>query len=379
VHGPHSVSYNFAPLNVFFPAGVAAENDVIFVGSPLEGRVVVLSRQTGAQIGELPQPPGGFILPFIVHSVGSATIAVLDAGGFPNPDVNCAQGQFPCPSGPDPSGVVNAVPNIYEYTYSYSCDTQAFQATLSRTISFASAVPNITYGFSEDMVSLGDGGYLVSDAVYGAIWRVTPSGAVVPGIVPKTFAPADQIPQMAFWNCQGNEPLVSVAGIPFEFGGNSTPGVSPLAVRNGTVYFYTPCTGGLYQFPLASLFDLRQPYQRAADIRLISTKSPSVPVEELLEMQFNPFNPYDPYLYAADALQLRIIRIDPRTGARDVVGNDPTLFNFPASIGFAPPFGQSMFVVSNQQHRTWLTNNYLAAGTDETQPPFILTESFLLP
>jgi hypothetical protein len=378
VPGPHSVSFDFAHPNVFFPAGVAVDSNVVFVGSPLEGRVVALSRLNGAQIGELPQPPGGFVLPFIMHMVGPSTVAILDAGGFPNPDVNCAQGQFPCPSGPDPSGVANAIPNIFEYQFSYSPFTRVFQASLTRTISFAS-VPGITYGFSEDMVRLHDGGYLVSDAVYGSIWRVTPNGTVVPGIVPRTFSPADQIPQMAFWNCQANEPLVNVAGLPFEFGGNSTPGVSPIAVRNGTVYFYTPCTGGLYKFPLASLFDERRPDQRAADIQLISTKSPDVRVEELLELQFNQYDPFDRYLYAADALELRIIRIDPDTGARTVVANDPTLFNWPASLSFAPPFGAELFVISNQQHRTWITNNFLSTGTDLTQRPYILTDALILP
>jgi hypothetical protein len=69
VHGPHSVSFDFAHPNVFFPAGVAAASEVLFVGSPLEGRVVVLSRFDGSQVGELPQPPGGFILPFIMHNL----------------------------------------------------------------------------------------------------------------------------------------------------------------------------------------------------------------------------------------------------------------------------------------------------------------------
>ena len=376
VVGPHSLSFDFAPLNVFLPAGVAVGTDAIFVGSPFEGSVVALSRSNGTPIGQLPPPPNGFILPFIVHLVGPNTVTVLDAGGFPSPDVNCAQAEFPCPAGPDPSGVAGAAPFLYEYKYSLTGGM--FQATLSRTISFAS-FPGITYGFAEDFVRLPDGGYLVSDAIYGAIWRVAPDGTIEPGIIPKTYAPDDQIPQMAFWNCQGNEPLVKVAGLPFEFSGNSQPGVSPVAQRDGTVYFYTPCTGALYKFPLASLFDKRKPYQRAADIKLVSKKAPDVAVEELLDMTFNPFDPLDPYLYAADALELRVIRIDPRTGARTVVGNNPRLFNWPAALAFAPPLGRSLFVVSNQQHRTWITNNYLPMGEDLTERPYILTETFPLP
>jgi hypothetical protein len=61
---PRSISFEFAGLNVPI-AGVAGDADLVFVGEPLNGAVVVLSRFTGKQIGELPPPPNGFALPFI--------------------------------------------------------------------------------------------------------------------------------------------------------------------------------------------------------------------------------------------------------------------------------------------------------------------------
>jgi hypothetical protein len=84
-------------------AGVAGGEGVVFVGEPLNGSVIALSRFTGNQIGELPPPPNGFAVPFIVHSLGKGKLAVLDAGGLPQ--------LMP---------FVPASPSIYEYTYNLS-------------------------------------------------------------------------------------------------------------------------------------------------------------------------------------------------------------------------------------------------------------------
>jgi len=242
---------------------------------------------------------------------------------------------------------------------------------LSRTVTFAGH----TIGFAEEFTYLGSGEYLVPDAVYGSIWRVAADGTVHPGIVPRTFEPADAIPQMVFCPTM---PMVTVGGLPFLFTNSTIPGVAGIAVRDGTVFFYSSCAAGLFRFPLSALFDSRLPWQRAADIRLIAGKAPEVAVEELLEMQFNPFDPSDGYLYAADALQLRLIRIDPCTGRRQVVADDPTLFNFPASLAFLPKADSqatALLVLSNQQHRNPLTND--AIDADVTVPPYIVTKVLL--
>jgi hypothetical protein len=193
--------------------------------------------------------------------------------------------------------------------------------------------------------------------------------------VPRTFDPADAIPQMVYCPTM---PQVTVGGLPFLFTGSTIPGVASIAVKSGTVYFYSSCSASLYKIPFSTLFDSRQPWQRAADIRLIGSKPANVQVEELLEMQFNPFDPSDNHLYVADALQLRIIRIDPRNGRREVVADDPVLFNFPASMGFLPPIlGElsPLVVLSNQQHRTTLLNS--AIPEDMLQPPFIAAKVFI--
>src|ERR1700728_4964256 len=106
----HGISFDFANLDVPV-AGVAAGETGVFAGEPLNASVVVLSRLSGQQIGVLPPPPNGFAVPFIMHIVAPGRLAVLDAGGLPQP-----------------SPFVPAMPVIYEYTYGFG--PGGFSATL---------------------------------------------------------------------------------------------------------------------------------------------------------------------------------------------------------------------------------------------------------
>lgn len=350
-HGRHGHAESREYLELMAPpAGVAVGDGVVFVGSPLEGRVLVASSATREIIAELPTPPiGYFMLPFILHSVGPGRVAILDAGGLPSP-----------------SPFVPASPIIYEYTYSVDCRGH-FTASVTRTIDFA-AVP---FGFAEDFVRLDDGRYVVSDAIYGALWVVETDGSIVPGVVPESFEPGTGIPALRM--CP-TVPLTEVGGIPFLFSGATNPGVESLAARRGMLYFYSPCAEGLFSLPIASLTDGREPWERAADVRLVSGKPAGVAVEQLLGLAFDPYDRDDRWLYAADSLQLRLVRIDTRSGRREVVADDPRLFNFPSSTAFARPrHGRTtLLVASNQQHRTVLTNAAISA--DVFEPPFLVTE-----
>ena len=266
--GPHSISRDFLDIT-FLPAGVAADQRVVFVGDPLEGRVIAFSRLTGKQIGELPQPPGGFVVPFIMHSLGEGRVGVLDAGGLPQP-----------------KPLVPAHPLLSEYTYTFD-PVAGFSATLARFVDSTGTL----VGFPEDFVKLPDGRILLSDAVLGSIWVIQPDGTYTPGIVPKTFDPGDAIPQMAICPTM---PEVTVNGVPFLFSGSTIPGIEAIAVRGGWVYFHSSCARGLFKFPLAILSDGRAPYQRAADLQLIASTPADIQVEELLDMQFNPYDPDRP-------------------------------------------------------------------------------------
>jgi hypothetical protein len=48
-------------------------------------------------------------------------------------------------------------------------------------------------------------------------------------------------------------PEITVNGYPFLFTGSTLPGVSPLAMRDGIVYYYSPAARGIYAFPLADI------------------------------------------------------------------------------------------------------------------------------
>ena len=351
--GPHSINNDFLDIN-FLPAGIAADKKVVFVGDPLEGRVIAFSRLTGKQVGELPQPPGGFVLPFIMHSLGDGRVGVLDAGGLPQP-----------------KPLVLAHPLISEYTFTYDASA-GFSATLARFVDSTGT----SVGFPEDFVKLPDGRILLTDAVLGSLWVIQPDGTYTPGIVPKTFDPPDAIPQMAICPTM---PEVMVNGVPFLFSGSTIPGIEAVAVRNGTVYFHSSCARGLFKFPLSILSDSRPSYQRAADIQLVASTPPDIQVEELLDMQFNPYDATDPYLYAAHGMQLEILRVDSRNGARQVVARDARLFDFPSSLAFLPPIvgdteigSPKLLVVSNQQERTPITND--AVTEDSFNMPFLVAK-----
>jgi hypothetical protein len=134
--------------------------------------------------------------------------------------------------------------------------------------------------------------------------------------------------------------------------------------------------------PLASLTDSRQPWQRAADIQVLSPKPAGTAVEEILSMIFDPNNPHEPWMYAADAMKLRLIRINTHTGERQVLADDHELFNFPSSLAFMPPLTRQeifpqLVVVSNQQQLTPITND--AAPEDAFEFPFIATRVVLKP
>src|SRR5258707_8246178 len=156
------VSSELMPVDGPFPAGIAASEDLIFTGSPFEGRVIAHDRRTHVTVGELPSPPNGFVLPFILKSVKGDKVAVLDAGGFSSPKL-----------------FVPANPTIYEYSFRYRHG--AFSAELTRAIPFTGA----TIGFSEDAIQLDDGRYLLDDAVLGSIWIANTDGTIEPGITPR--------------------------------------------------------------------------------------------------------------------------------------------------------------------------------------------------
>ena len=186
--GPRAVAYDFATGDAL-PHGIAGGHRLVFVAEALTGRVAVHGRFSGREIGELPAPPGGFLLPFALRVPEDGTLVVLDAGGFPS---------LEAPS----------IPVVYEYRYDIDRG-RGFVATLERTVRFA----GLPLAFVEDLEVLDDGRYVVSESILGALWVVNTDGSIEPGVFPASPDPADAVPGL---NPCALPPGVVVDGIPFE-------------------------------------------------------------------------------------------------------------------------------------------------------------------
>jgi hypothetical protein len=337
------------------PHGIAGDKDVLFVTEPLNGRVAVIDRFTGEEIGELPAPPGGFLLPFELRLPKKGHLVVLDTGGFPSP-------------------TAPAIPRVYDYLYDYNRGLDTFSAEVISTVSFE----DIPFGFSEDVEVLDDGRYVVSDSAIGALWVIEQDGTIVPGIVPASPAPEDAIPELApgfFF------PTVeTVGGVPFALPGNFAPGVGSLASDGEYLYFGSTMTGGIQRVPLAVLDDDRLPFARADDIETVSPRPDTGDFDTLKGLTFNPYDSHDDALYATDPFHLRILRIDVATGERTVVADDPELFNFPVSAKFLPPVnGVTTLAVSSDQEHRFAALNAALEGMSVFQLPFLITEVLVDP
>lgn len=344
-----AIAYDYVRLDQL-PHGVTGDRSFVFTAQPLAGRVLAFDRVTGRQVGEIPAPPRGWLLPFALHVTPDGTLAVLDPGGFPAP------------------GVLTE-PEIHEYAYRWDARRRRLVATRVRTISLAGH-PIV---FPEDFEITDEGIWVISEAGIGALWVVTPEGDVRPGLFPASFSPGDAIPSLS--GCP-LAPGIVIDGVPLELAGGFAPGVGAMESRDGMLYYGNTCTGGLWGIPIASLTDARAPHQRAADVVRISEVPAGVVAETLKGLNFR--NDRDDWLYALDPFHLRVIRIDVITGAREVVLEDDVLLNFPVSAAFLPPVAgiSPMVVVADQEHRFAALN--VALTEDVFEQPFLITKLYVV-
>lgn len=345
VIGPRGLAHAYARRDTLVSAA-AGDSRLVFVTQPLTASVAVLDRFTGRQLGQLPAPPGGWLLPFSLRVPRDGHVVVLDSGGFPSP-------------------TAPSVPRVYDYSVFYNPHTLQLQATLTRIVRF-DGLPVV---FAEDVEVTSTGQYLVSESIVGALWVIQADGSIAPGLFPSDGQPIATLAPCAFTP-------TTVGGLPFTTAGNFAPGVVGLAERAGQLYFSTTCHGGVYRIPMASLTDpKRSPAARAADIKPVSLRAAGTASETLHGLAFAA----DGGLYAADSLQLRIVRIDTHDGSRQVVASDPTLFNFPSKLQFLPAVNglAPLLVASDQEHRLALINAALQA--DQLQPPWLVTKVLIRP
>ena len=71
-----AVAFEYADRSNLTSAA-AGDKSVVFVAEPLNQRIAVLDRFTGNQVGQVPAPPGGFLLPFSVRVPGAGRSAAV--------------------------------------------------------------------------------------------------------------------------------------------------------------------------------------------------------------------------------------------------------------------------------------------------------------
>jgi hypothetical protein len=329
--------------------GIAGDEEHVFVTEPGIGvsaggpRVVVLDRKSGRQEAVLPAPPGGFKLPFTLRVPETGHLVVLDSGGFP-------------PQGP---------PTVYDYRYSVR---GAFKASLTRTVDFT----GLPLGFAEDVEVLPNGEYVVSESVFGGLWLIGRDGKVRPGIVPDPpTAPLKNLGPCEFPD--GGTGMVG--GVPFQAGGNFAPGAGSLAVRGDWLYLSSTCRGGVQKVRISTLRDGSRPAVER-DAQIVEVAHRRYPLESLKGIQFNRWDRDDKWIYAGDPFRLQLIRIDSRTGRREVLSRNDRLFDFTVSTAFLPPARRGkdnpLVTASDQEYR-WATLNVALTG-DLFRPPFTVAE-----
>jgi len=143
--GPRGIAFEYGRSDVPISAA-AGDTRLVFVTQPLTRSVAVLDRFTGRQVGQLPAPPAGWLLPFSLRVPRNGHVVVLDSGGFPSP-------------------TAPSVPRVHDYDFSYNARTQQFTATLTRTVSFE-GLPVV---FAEDIEVTSGGAYVVSESIIGAL------------------------------------------------------------------------------------------------------------------------------------------------------------------------------------------------------------------
>lgn len=347
---PNAIAYDYFN-STHVPHGITGDEEFVFVTQPLSGRVSVVDRLLGREVATLTPPPGGWLLPFALRMTDDGKLAVLDAGGFPNPNI--------------PS-----VARIYEYEVGRNRRTRQFEANIKRTISFA-GLPII---FAEDFEVLPGGRYVLSESVIGALWVVNANGSIVPGIMPDSLAPGAAVPKLA--GCAFT-PVV-IGGVPFSTAGNFAPGVGSLAARNGQLYLGSSCRGGVARVPIASLTDpARSPEQRGNDIVDVSPRPIGTTSESLKGFSFNKWK-NDNRLYVTDTMGRRVLRINVTTGAREVLADDVQLFDFPVAAAFLPPVAgiSPLVVASDQEYRLAALNPLITQ--DLLHPPFVVAKIYVV-
>jgi hypothetical protein len=208
--------------------------------------------------------------------------------------------------------------------------------------------------------------------VFGGLWLIGRDGRIRPGIV----APDPTVPLKNLGPCSfPGTGTGTVGDLPFQAGGNFAPGAGSLAVRGDWLYLSSTCKGGVQKVRISTLRDSSRPaVERDAEILTVARRK--YDLESLKGIQFNRWDRHDDWIYAGDPFRLQLIRIDSRTGRREVLSDKQRLFDFTVSTAFLPPARRGkdnpLVTASDQEYR-WATLNVALTG-DLFRPPFTVAE-----
>ena len=128
----------------------------------------------------------------------------------------------------------------------------------------------------------------------------------------------------------------TIDDLPFAAPAASRPAPARSRCAATTCTSSSTCHGGIQKVKIKTLLDSSRPAaERAEEIERSPTRP--APLESLKGITFNEFDPSDPWIYAGDPFRLQLIRIDSRTGKREVLSRNDRLFNFTVSTDFLPP------------------------------------------
>ena len=87
-----SVAFEYADRSHLTTAA-AGDTNLVFVAEPLNQRIAVLDRFTGFEVGQVPAPPGGFLLPFSIRVPSPGLSSRARFGRFSQPEcaINCTR------------------------------------------------------------------------------------------------------------------------------------------------------------------------------------------------------------------------------------------------------------------------------------------------
>ena len=150
---------------------------------------------------------------------------------------------------------------------------------------------------------------------------------------------------------------LTVGDLPFAAPDGFLPGAGSLAVRGSDLYLSSTCQGGIQRLPISVLLDDEQARRRARGADHRRSRRAGQPAREPEGHHVQPLGPEATRgSTPATRSALKLIRVNSRTGKREVLSNDARLFNFTVATTFLPPTrhgGTNPLVTTSDQEYRW--------------------------